>query len=99
MEHYTTKELGLLLQSISSRIDQFIEDSQRRHTEMNETLKEHNGRLRKSEKTVFGVKVMISTGVGIFVVIILPVMVWYASTVSASIEQLDSKIERIHEWV
>lgn len=104
MESYNTKELGLLLQSIGAKLDQFIfdnkeahqcikEENHEQHQTMTNKLVEHNGRLRKSEKAAYGIKVMISTAVGIFVVIILPIMVWYANTVSASIDSLEAKLE------
>lgn len=49
MEHYDNKELGLLMQSLTSKIDQFMKDNHEEHCEMHNTLKEHNGRLKKIE--------------------------------------------------
>ena len=92
---YTTSELGILLQSLTAKIDQFMFDNHEQHCEMNKELREHNGRLRKSEKAVLTLKVMIMTAVSIFMAIILPIMVWYANTVSASIDSLEIKIEQL----
>ena len=49
MEHYDVKELGLLMQSLTSKIDQFMRDNHEEHCQMRGTLENHNGRLRKVE--------------------------------------------------
>ena len=72
-ESYTTKELGLLMQSLTSKIDQFMEDNHEQHCEMNDTLKEHNGRLKKSEKW----QERITGGFVVASVLVLPFVGWY----------------------
>ena len=75
MTNYTNKEFGLLLQSLTSKIDQFIGDNSKEHEEMKSVLTEHNGRLRKSE--IWRAYITGALAVVIFLVsgLVLPILV------------------------
>jgi hypothetical protein len=48
-DDHTKQEIWLLLQSLISKLDQFMHDNHEAHCQMRETLQTHNGRLRKVE--------------------------------------------------
>lgn len=104
-DNYTTKELGLLMQSLTAKIDQFIEDNHEQHSEMNTTLKEHNGRLRKSDKW----QERITGGFVVASMLVIPFVGWYvyytqqllgkAVEAKTEVSLLQSEVQKINDRI
>lgn len=104
-ENYTNKELGLLIQSTIAKIDQFIHDNHEQHCDMDNTLKEHNGRLRKSEKW----QERIMGGFVVASMLVIPFVGWYvyytqqllgkAVEAKTEVSILQSEVQKINDRI
>lgn len=90
-----------MLQGAVSKIDQFMSDNHEQHIDMNNTLKEHNGRLKKSEQW----QERIMGGFVVASMLVIPFMGWYiyytqqllgqAVEAKTEVNELKTKVEAI----
>lgn len=111
---HSLKEIGLLLQGSIAKLDQFMADNKEEHCtiretnmkdhqDMNITLKEHNGRLRKSEQW----QERIMGGVAMAGILIIPFLGWYlyytqsllgkAVEATTVVKSLEAKVETLED--